>query len=192
MVIQSFAEAIKDGIYPKGDLELSLDVINEEAKRLEKKIRDLLYINKLNYLSSHKFEKDKFSLDDLIREVVDRFTWHKPNIQWNLDLEAISIEGDLDQWRVVVENLLDNQIRYAEKEVLISLKKLNNKTLLKFWNDGPPIEEKLTNSLFDKFNKGYKGEFGLGLAIVHRILLNHGSKIYARNEEKGVSFYIEI
>lgn len=192
MVIQSYAEAIKDGIYPMGNLELSLNVITDESKRLEKKIKDLLYINKLNYLSSHNIEKVKFSLDGLIRHVVDRFNWHKPNIHWQLELEPISIEGDQDQWRVVIENLLDNQIRYAEKEILISLKYTDKKTILRFWNDGPPIEEKLAKTLFHKFNKGYKGEFGLGLAIVHRILISHGSKIYAKNEEKGVSFYIEI
>ncbi len=192
MVIQSYAEAIKDGIYPKGDLELSIDVINDESKRLEKKIRDLLYLNKLNYLSSHSLEKVEFSLDGLIKQVIDRFNWHKPNIHWELDLEPTSIEGDLDQWRVVIENLLDNQIRYAEKVILVSLKNIDNKTILRIWNDGPQIEEDLANTLFDKFNKGYKGEFGLGLAIVHRILLSHGSKIYAKNEEKGVSFYIEI
>lgn len=192
MVIQSYAEAIKDGIYPKGDLELSIDVIKDESKRLEKKIRDLLYLNKLNYLSSHNIEKVKFSLDTLINQVIDRFNWHKPKINWKLDLEPTSIEGDIDQWRVVIENLLDNQIRYAEEEILVSLKNIDNKIVLRFWNDGPQIEEDLANTLFHKFNKGYKGEFGLGLAIVHRILLGHGSKIYAVNEKKGVSFYIEI
>lgn len=192
MVIQSFSEAIKDGIYPKGNLESSLDVITEESKRLEKKIKDLLYINKLNYISSHNFDKTKFSLDSLIKQVAERFILHRQDIDLKLDLDPATVEGDIDQWRVVIENLLDNQIRYAEEKILVSLKKEADKAILRFWNDGPPIEEKIMNNIFDEFNKGYKGEFGLGLAIVYRIILNHNAKIYAKNEEKGVSFYIEI
>ena len=68
-------------------------------------------------------------------------------------IEPTSIEGDIDQWRVVIENLLDNQIRYAEEEILVSLKNIDNKIVLRFWNDGPQIEEDLANTLFHKFNK---------------------------------------
>ncbi len=64
--------------------------------------------------------------------------------------------------------------------------------LLKFWNDGPNIEPNIMDSLFNKFNKGYKGEFGLGLVIVYKIVNLHGGKVWVQNEEKGVSFQIEI
>ncbi len=192
MVIQSFTEAIKDGIYPKGTLEDSIEVIDDEAKRLEKKIKNLLYLTKLNYLSSRELDKINFSLDSLIKEVVERFSWHRKDINWNLDLIPISIEGDFEQWKIVIENLLDNQIRYASSQILISLIKFDNKIVLRIWNDGPPIEENLLDTMFNKFNKGYKGEFGLGLAIVHQIINVHNSNIFAINEEEGVSFYIEI
>lgn len=192
MVIQSFTQAIKDGIYPKGTLDNSIDVIDDEAKRLEKKIRNLLYLTKLDYMSNHEIERVNFSLDSLIKEVVERFSWYRGDIVWDLDLSSISIEGDLEQWKIVIENLLDNQIRYANKRILISLKRLGDKTILRIWNDGPAIEENLLNTMFDKFNKGYKGEFGLGLAIAYKIVKAHNSNIIAINEEEGVSFNIEI
>ncbi|CAK7018612.1 HAMP domain-containing sensor histidine kinase [Tissierella sp.] len=192
MVIQSFTQAIKDGIYPKGTLDDSIDVIDNEAKRLEKKIKNLLYLTKLDYLSNHEIDKVNFSLDSLIKEIIERFYWHRTNINWNLDLIPISIEGDLEQWKIAIENLLDNQIRYANSQILISLKKTDNKTLLRIWNDGPHIEENLLNTMFNKFNKGYKGEFGLGLAIAYKIINAHSSNIFAINEKEGVSFYIEI
>lgn len=192
MVIQSYTEAIKDGIYPKGTLECSIDVIEGEAKRLEKKVRNLLYLTKLDYLSNHEIDKVRFPLDLLIQEVVDRLSWSRTDIDWNLELNPIFIEGDKEQWGIVIENLLDNQIRYADKRILISLKDVDSKIILRVWNDGPSIEEKLLNTLFNKFNKGYKGEFGLGLAIVNKILNSYGSNIFAVNEDKGVSFYIEI
>lgn len=192
MVIQSFTQAIKDGIYPKGTLEDSINIIDDESKRLEKKIKNLLYLTKLDYLSSHDMEKIKFSLNSLIQEVVDRFSWNRPDLHWDISLEPIYVEGDMEQWRIVVENLLDNQMRYAKGKIVVLLIQIDNRPILKIWNDGPPIEEKIINHMFDEFNKGYKGEFGLGLAIVNKILMVHGSKIYAINEEEGVSFYIEI
>ena len=192
MVIQSFTQAIKDGIYPKGTLDNSIDVIDDEAKRLEKKIRNLLYLTKLDYMSNHEIDKIKFSLNSLIKEVVERFSWYRGDINWDLNLSSISIEGDLEQWKIAIENLIDNQIRYANKRILISLKKFEDKTILRIWNDGPAIEENLLNTMFDKFNKGYKGEFGLGLAIAYKIVKAHNSNIFAINEEEGVSFNIEI
>lgn len=192
MVIQSFAEAIKDGIYPKGSLSLSLDVIESETSRLEKKIKDLLYLTKLNYLSNHNLKKVSFSLNSLIEDVVERFTWRRPELNWTLNLLPIIIDGDPEKWKIVVENLLDNQIRYSDSQISIATEYENDKTILKIWNDGPPIEEELLSNMFGEFNKGYKGEFGLGLAIANTILRAHGSKIYAKNEEIGVSFFIEI
>ena len=47
MVIRSYSQAIRDGIYPKGDLDCSVKVIDEEAERLEKRIKNLLYITNL-------------------------------------------------------------------------------------------------------------------------------------------------
>ncbi|GMG97394.1 HAMP domain-containing sensor histidine kinase [Tepidimicrobium xylanilyticum] len=192
MVIRSFSQAIRDGIYPKGDLNCSVKVIDEEAERLEKRIRNLLYITKLDYLNNYNILYATFSLDELIKDVIDRLSWSRTDIDWRLDLPPTNIKGDVEQWRVVVENLLDNQIRYAKNSISISLKNIDDKVLLRFWNNGPNIEPETLNSLFTKFNKGYKGEFGLGLAIAQRIITLHGGKIWAENEKEGVSFYVEI
>lgn len=192
MVIRSFTQSIKDGIYPKGDLESSIDIIDEESERLETKVKNLLYLTKLDYLSNHDIDRNPISLDLLIKEVVDKSSWQRPDLNWNLNLIKMTLEGDREQWKVVLENLIENQIRYAENTIEISLKEEGNKSILRIWNDGPEIEENLIKNLFNKFNKGHKGEFGLGLAIVDRIVKNHNSKIYAVNEKNGVSFYIEI
>ncbi len=117
-------------------------------------------------------------------------------MDWFVKLEPIKIKGDIEQWIVVLENLLDNQIRYSDTKISVFLTKSieddKEKALLKMWNDGDPIEDKIMERLFDKFNKGYKGQFGLGLAIVYRIVTLHDSRIWAENEEEGVSFYVEI
>lgn len=188
MVIRSYSQAIVDGIYPKGDLKGSIEVIDKEAETLENKIKNLLYMTKLDYVSEYDKHMESFSLDLLIKEVIERFSLNRPDIQWNLDLKRTTIMGDIDQWKVVVENLLNNQLRYAKSEIQISLKD----NLLHFYNDGPHIDDNTLSNMFTKFNKGYKGEFGLGLAIVYKILQIHNSSISVRNEDLGVSFFIEI
>lgn len=198
MVIRSFCQSIKDGIYPKGDLISSVDTIDMEGERLEKKIKNILYLNKLDYLSTHDMVKKKFFLDGLITETLQRFSLYGENCIkkgytpiTHLDLDHIEMTGDIEQWKIVLENLIDNSIRYANNEISISLKKRKN-IILQVYNDGPLIEETELQNIFKKFSKGYKGQFGLGLAIVNRIISNHNSNIYARNENNGVSFYIEI
>ena len=192
MVIRSYLQAIRDGIFPKGDLESSLDLIDEESVSLEKRIKELLYFSKLDYLSYEKNNFDNFSLDDLIVETVDKFKFNKRDIGFKLDLGPTLINGDRDKWIVVLENILDNATRYAKEEISISLQAYGGKNILEIENDGPPIEAKTFENLFKRHNKGNKGEFGLGLAIAQKILLLHNSSIHARNNENGVVFIIEI
>ena len=192
MVIRSFVQAIGDGIFPKGTLEASVEVIDEEAIILEKRISNLLYLTKLDYLSNHKVNKRYFYLDDLVDHVIDRISWSRTDVKWDINLDEVEIEGDPEQWRVVLENLFDNQLRYAHSIIKVSLTRNMDKYILHLWNDGEPIEEELLDNIFGKFSKGAKGEIGLGLSIVNRILDMHGSTISAVNEDEGVSFYIEI
>lgn len=193
MVIRSYAQAISDGIYPKGDLDCSVKVIDEEAERLEKRIKNILYITKLDNIDLKGITMQDFSLDELIKDVVERLAWNRKDIDWQLELSPMNIKGDIEQWRVVIENLLDNQIRYANNTVLISLThEEDKKALLKIWNDGPNIEAEVLETLFTRFNKGQKGQFGLGLAIVQRIVNMYKARVWAQNEEEGVSFYVEI
>ncbi|GBF35702.1 sensor protein cssS [Desulfocucumis palustris] len=201
MVIRSYAQSILDGIYPRGTLDSSVSVINSEAERLEKRIQDLLYLNKLNYLKSRDtrdeagLQHDIFDLAEMVGEGVERFRWQKPELQWLTDLTPALITGNREQWGVVVENLLDNQLRYARQVLKISLetrKKEQRSVLLKVWNDGPPIDPALSATLFQQYKTGEDGKFGLGLAIIKEIAELHGAKVWVENEERGVAFYIEI
>jgi two-component system sensor histidine kinase CssS len=193
MVIRSYAQSILDGIFPKGNLEASVLVIDQEAERLEKRNRDLLYLTKLDVLNTINQSQDQYRLDELIIDVMNRFQIRRKDIKWITDLEDISYSGDYEQWTVALENLLDNQVRYAHNTISISLKaQLNSQILIQIGNDGPPIEEKTMKTLFEKFHPGIKGEFGLGLSITARIIKLHGGAISAANQENGVTFSIII
>jgi two-component system sensor histidine kinase CssS len=197
MIIRSYASSIQDGIYPKGDLKGSVQVIEEESERLEKRIRDLLYLTKLDYLATKEPNWEPIHLKGLVETVIDRLRWRRDDLEWIMHLDAATILGDPEQWKIVFENLLDNQLRYAQHKIKVSLKEERNSdrspiVTVQIWNDGPQIDPKTMETLFHQFRKGYKGEFGLGLAIVQRIITLHHATIWAENEEKGVSFLIRI
>lgn len=192
MVIRSYAQSVGDGIFPKGDLSSTMLVIDSEAERLEKRIKDLLYLTKLDYLLQHKRIEELINMKELIEETVDRFRFRREELNWKLELENIIILGDYEQWKVVVENILENSIRYSRSKVRISVKTSSDSILLEIYNDGESIEESSLNELFKPFKKGKKGKFGLGLAIAKRIIESYDGHIWVTNENVGVSFKIEL
>lgn len=192
MVIRGYAQSVNDGIFPKGDLSSTMNVIEEESEKLEKKIKDLLYLTKLDFLATRKPTKTTFRLDQLISDEVDRIKWAKPDLNWQLQLGEAMILGDVDQWEKLIENLLENSLRYAKKTISITITKLSQSILLRVWNDGSPIDDEMKDKLFEPFHKGHKGEFGLGLSIVKRIADLHQTEVWAANEENGAAFYAKI
>ncbi|NLB52468.1 MAG: HAMP domain-containing histidine kinase [Syntrophomonadaceae bacterium] len=195
MVIRSYIQALKDGIYPKGDLHNSAQVIEDESLRLEKIIRNLLYMSKLDYMESRQSDHKLIHFNEIIEKVVDRLSWQRSEIDWVLQLTPVMIRGVEEQWVVVLENLLDNQIRYAKSKIEIYLRKdvrQPDKVILRIYNDGPVIEEDILENIFERFQKGNQGEFGLGLTIVSRVVNKHGGELWAENEKNGVSFFIKL
>ncbi|MEN6462389.1 MAG: histidine kinase dimerization/phospho-acceptor domain-containing protein [Syntrophomonas sp.] len=196
MVIRSYAQAIADGIFPRGGLEGSIKVIDEEAERLEKRIKDLLYLTKLDYLFKLKPEFDIIYVSELVENVVELLLWQRTDLLWDIDTTGNSFRGDYEQWKIALENILDNQIRYAKSRITIkdTFMLINGEPVIqiRIGNDGPPIEPGLLDKLFLEFEKGYQGQFGLGLAIVNQIASHHKAKVWAENEINGVVFYIEV
>ena len=194
MVIRSYIQSIDDGIYPKGNLQNSLAVIDDEAKRLEGRIQDLLYFSKIDYLGKHQKVRETLDLRDIVEEVAASHKQHQNDLRWVLQLESAKIVGDPEQWRTVVHNLLDNQSRYAQSMITLRLHSDANggPIRLEIQNDGPHIDPSLMRTMFDAYTKGPKGKTGLGLAIVKRIVELHGGKVQAHNKPDGVVFVITL
>ncbi|WP_044895022.1 sensor histidine kinase [Bacillus alveayuensis] len=188
MVVRSYAESIEDGVFPKGNLEGSVSVIKQEAMRLEKRIKDLLYLTKLDYYATQEPKYERFHLNDLLAEVVERMQPNRPDLEFKMELSEMVITGDEEQWKIAFENIFDNQMRYAQTRIQVKA----SDTVVRIWNDGPPIEEPLLRQVFQKFKTGQKGKFGLGLAIVQRVAELHKAKVWAENEQNGVAFYVQF
>ncbi|NPC94125.1 HAMP domain-containing histidine kinase [Bacillus sp. WMMC1349] len=193
MVIRGYTQSIKDGIYPKGDLENTIQVIEGEAEKLEKKIKGLLYLTKLDYLLKQKRHYGSFNIQEVIQEVIERLKWSRKELSWKVQLEkGTMMTGDQEQWSKLMENVLENQIRYAESIVEVSMKSAKTCISIKIKNDGPHIEKEMLSNLYEPFNKGKKGEFGIGLSIVKRILTLHHANMEIHNDQTGVYYLITV
>ncbi|WP_281818821.1 HAMP domain-containing sensor histidine kinase [Vallitalea longa] len=189
MVIQSYVDALKKGLYPKGTQEASLEIIEEESNRLQKLVYNLLYIQRLDYFESEIKNQEKINIKEVVKDVVCNMQMKLDNFNLETNLEDVFVRADYNQMRIVIENLLSNQIRYADKAIRITLEYNGESSFLEFYNDGEHIAD--VNDLFMMFKKGKKGQSGLGLYIVKRLLDINGGTISAYNRSKGVTFKIE-
>ncbi|MBN2252922.1 MAG: HAMP domain-containing histidine kinase, partial [Kosmotogaceae bacterium] len=194
MVIRSYAQAIKDGIYPGGSLDSAIDVIDEEIQRMDLRVKDLLFITRLEYLSRHNLETSRVNLSELIEDTVGRLSFQRDDIDWVLKLKDVSAEINEEQLAIAVENILSNQIRYAKSKIEVSTEIIekDNKVNVRFANDGEEIAEARLAELFKAFNKGAGGETGLGLNITRRIIELHGGTVSVRNEESMVATIVKL
>lgn len=182
-LIKTYGQSVKDDIYPYGDKESSMDVILENADRLEHKVKSLLYLNRLDYLSAEESELKPFPIKDLIEHIVMQMEAMQ-HIHIETDLDDVAFIGNEEHWRVAIENIIDNASRYMKSVIMITLKK---DTLI-IYNDGDPIDEDKKEDLFNPYVKGVKGQFGLGLSIVAKIAHMYGYDIHAENKDPGVAF----
>jgi len=186
-VMKSYIEGIEDGIEDK---EKGLLVIKEQLNKLELKVHSLLYLNKLNYIKDLELIKnEQVDVSKIIGTSVKKFKLANPNIKWEIHIEDknMNFRGTADMWEAIIDNLLNNFIRYADKIIKITIK--NGKIIL--YNDGPNIDPTILNDIFTPYKKGIKGQFGLGLSIVKKTISLFGYEISVNNEKKGVSFIIK-
>ena len=87
----------------------------------------------------------------------------------------------------LLKNMVDNATRYAKTKIIITLK---NETLT-FYNDGPAIEEKYIKDGFKPYEKGSRGQFGIGMSIVQKTFNKFGYALTVENVDQGVKFTIK-
>ena len=185
--IKSYSESIKDGIYPYDTLEKSVDVISENADRLEKKVYSLIVYNKAGYLVDTNEGILNLEMAPIVQKAILGCQVLRNDISFETEIDnTVFFHGEEEPWRVVVENLLDNSLRYAKSLVKITL----SDSLLEVYNDGEPIEKDRLDKLFKPYEKGTKGKFGLGLSIVKKVCETYGYTVTGENMSDGVVFRI--
>ena len=166
------------------------DVIKEQVNKLEQKVHSLLYLNKIDYIKNlNNSYNEKIDISQILNESIAKFKIQRPDVVWKVKIEdkKTIFDGTYDMWEAIIDNILNNFVRYADKMINVTIK--NDKII--FFNDGPNIDEKIVNDIFTPYKKGIKGQFGLGLSIVKKTVALVGYEVSVKNAKKGVNFIIK-
>lgn len=193
MSIQSYAEGIK---YNVTDTAASADIIIDESKRLTQLVENLLYLSRLDAIEEN-YCFGTLDYNELLHGCAERMNViaAKNNIAIEVAplVQDVKIVADEEKLTRAVNNVLSNCIRYAESTVLIKSELKDEKTVrLTVSDDGPGFDSNELPNIFDRFFKGAKGNFGLGLAISKNVIEKHNGKITAENSESGAQFQIDL
>ena len=185
MVVKSYVEAYKDNIE---SIDNTINVTEEEMNKLEKKVKKLLELNKATYLKNNININETIDIVPLIKDKIKNYKVINKELSYKINInDKDVVRGNIELWDSILDNLLSNMVRYANKEIIITL----NKDNIVFYNDGEHIKESMINKIFDSYVKGKNGGHGLGLSIVKNNVELLKYKIKAENKDTGVEFIIE-
>ena len=181
-VIQSYAEAIRDGVSEANDA----NIIIKQADVLNRKVRQLLSLTKLEYdITQQTFIPIK--IKEVIQHIVEQQKYRRDDVTYEITLDDSIYLGVYDHYYSAFSNIVDNMLRYAKSTIKITLEK----GVLTFYNDGESIDEAQVEKLFKPYEKGPKGQFGLGLSIVKRTMDLFRLQVSIKNVDQGVMFTIK-
>jgi signal transduction histidine kinase len=198
-----------------------LEVINRNAKRLQRLTEDILDVTKIESQLLN-LKKEQFNLKEIITNAIEDIISKKvfssssiktisPDIKLlnSQPTQGVPVYADKGRIGQVVFNLLDNAVKFTKAEggnITIMIKKEgaegiqnnnnNEQVIVSIKDTGTGIDPQIMPRLFTKFaTKSQTGGTGLGLFICKGIIEAHGGKIWAENNtesEKGATFYFTL
>ncbi len=185
------------------DLQLYLNMLDRNTKKLLKMVKDLLDIAKIES-GGLELQWEELDLIELLEDAIFMVT--SLAIEKNISITQISsltsavILGDQSRLEQVFINLLSNAIAFSPKNSVIKVKIKpyeTDKVLVIIEDSGPGIPENERKKIFEKFfrgnNKNNHDGMGLGLAIAKGIIEAHKGKIWVVNGELGgAAFHISF
>lgn len=199
---------------PLAVLRTRLDVFKKK-EREQKEYDELVqtmetYVDRLSSLISNLLELtetgelpevEDVSLDSVIKTVVKDLepVAHEHAVKIHTDIEPLTVRGNGSLLYRALYNLVENAIRYNEKEgsITIDLKNQDTAGMVKIADTGVGIAPEARELIFEPFyrvNKSRSREFGgagIGLSLVKAILKRHGAFIAVdANEPQGSVFTI--
>lgn len=206
-IIKGAIDNLRDGVAGALDPKQTkvIDIAYTNSNRLIKIINNLLDLSRLESGHSH-FQRANIKIYPLIQEAVRNFQVSMRDkeliLNAQIPVDLPEIYADSDMVVQVINNLLDNAIRYANKQIGLTVRPIeekNKKNLeIVVSDDGPGIPIEKRENLFSKFvqinrptgGAGYKGT-GLGLAICREITNLHHGKIWIdSNFNGGCHFHV--
>lgn len=181
-----------------------LGIVQENVGRMRELIGDLLVVSRLE-TGKLPLEKEKFSINQTIKKVVSEFNSFikasNVEVELNLAPDLPLAVADSSKIKSVIENLLDNAIRYIEESgrVTIRTSSLDHKIRFEVEDTGVGIPKSEHNYVFKKFFRAKSAlrnqtrGSGLGLYICKSIIQRSGGNIgFSSEPSKGSTFWFTL
>lgn len=169
--------------------------IEQHADEIEQFVRKIMEASGDQILSI-EVENSEFYLKDYVNQI--REIYQPICSQSMVDLQVAKYEnhllkGDLDRAVEVMENLLENALKYGDgRRIRISFYEEDYCQVIEVFNTGEAVNRQEIPHLFDSFFRGSnakgKDGNGLGLYICRQIMLKMGGDIFVQTKEDGMSF----
>lgn len=152
--------------------------------------------NELDYMIKKQIEKEQiecFDIVDLIDERMKFLQGLYPNVIWQVDVEPVQIELDRIGLAKVIDNLVDNGVKYSSKNPEITIR-LHQK-YLSVCDKGRGMDEFELMRIFDHYyqNDARIAGYGIGLGLVKRYCDRHSITLHVESKpEQGTCVQLDL
>ena len=204
--IQGYVEGILDGVADTPEkMEHYLLTIRNKTRDIDQLINELTVYSNINtnqipynYVKLHVSEY----FDDCVEELsMDLEEQHIQLVYENLLQKDAMIVADPEQLKRVINNIVGNSVKYADKEntvIRIRLRDVGDFIQIEIEDNGKGIAQKDLSRVFDRMyrgdaSRGSQGGSGIGLSIVKKIIEDHEGKVWATSKEgEGTVIYFVL
>jgi PAS domain S-box-containing protein len=191
--ILGFSEILmtRDNIKEKQQKEF-ISYINKQSVNLANIINDLLDISRIESGIGFTLHKVSCNINEIIREMVKHFQVSEPERQFDIILpkEPLELMVDKDKIGQVLENLLDNAVKYSPggEAICLTAKKIAEAEIeISVADQGIGMSPEQVEKIFDKFYRADASDSaisgtGLGMSIVKNYVEAHVGKVWVESE----------
>ena len=205
--VKSYLEALDEGALYEPVAPDFIKVSLDETNRMMRMVTDLLHLSRIDNATSH-LDVELINFTAFITFILNRFDKMRSQDQEkkyelvrDYPITSVWIEIDTDKMTQVIDNILNNAIKYSPDggKITVSMKTTDDQMILSISDQGLGIPKEDLPKIFDRFYRVDKarsraqGGTGLGLAIAKEIIKQHNGFIWAKSEYgKGSTFTIVL
>ena len=205
--VKSYLEALDEGALSEPVAPDFIKVSLDETNRMMRMVTDLLHLSRIDNATSH-LDVELINFTAFITFILNRFDKirgpdeeKKYELVRDYPITSVWIEIDTDKMTQVIDNILNNAIKYSPDggKITVSMKTTDDQMILSISDQGLGIPKQDLPRIFDRFYRvdrarsRAQGGTGLGLAIAKEIIKQHKGFIWAKSEySKGSTFTIVL
>ena len=205
--VKSYLEALDEGALSEPVAPDFIKVSLDETNRMMRMVTDLLHLSRIDNATSH-LDVELINFTAFITFILNRFDQirgqdeeKKYELVRDYPITSVWIEIDTDKMTQVIDNILNNAIKYSPDggKITVTMKTTDDQMILSISDQGLGIPKQDLPRIFDRFYRvdrarsRAQGGTGLGLAIAKEIIKQHKGFIWAKSEYgKGSTFTIVL